>query len=136
MRPRSQRAEMPRLSTCERRVPRLKCASRTLDAREVDAYVAKLDPRRELVYRLAIRGLVDRCGIDRRFRVQRFKNETGAIMADADQLRSSRRTGPLLNTEKAVDSIFVVSRLRSSAHVFGEVYRTRNILRAEANGGL
>jgi hypothetical protein len=29
----------------------------TLDPREVDEFVAKLDPRRELVYRLAIRGL-------------------------------------------------------------------------------
>lgn len=33
----------------------------TLDPRRVAAYVAKLDPRRELVYRLAFRGLCDRC---------------------------------------------------------------------------
>ena len=30
----------------------------TFDPREIDAFVAKLDPRRELVYRVALRGLV------------------------------------------------------------------------------
>ena len=35
--------------------------------REVGEYVAKLDPRRELVYRLTIRGLCDRCHCDRSF---------------------------------------------------------------------
>jgi hypothetical protein len=64
----------------------------TLDPREVDAYVAKLDPRRELVYRLAIRNLCYRCQCDRRFKartdelMQRFKNQTSALLADADQL--------------------------------------------------
>ena len=44
----------------------LSCAlitpSFTLDPREVDAYAAKLDPSRELVYRLAVHILCDRCG--------------------------------------------------------------------------
>jgi hypothetical protein len=39
----------------------------TLDPRDVDAFLTKLDPRRELVYRLAMRGLSNRCRSDRRF---------------------------------------------------------------------
>jgi hypothetical protein len=31
------------------------------DPRDIDAYVAKLDPRRDLIYRIAIRDLCDRC---------------------------------------------------------------------------
>jgi hypothetical protein len=64
----------------------------TFDPREIDAYVAKLDPRRELVYRLAMRGLCDRCRSDRRFTartdeiMQRFNNEVNAVMADANRL--------------------------------------------------
>jgi hypothetical protein len=37
----------------------------TFNAREIDAFAAKLDPRRELVYRVALRGLCDRCRGDR-----------------------------------------------------------------------
>lgn len=64
----------------------------TFDPREVDAYVSKLDDRRELVYRLAIRGLCDRCGADRRFRVRTeelrrwFAADLDAIEAEADGL--------------------------------------------------
>jgi hypothetical protein len=39
----------------------------TLDPREVNEYVAKLDPRREPVYRLALRGFCDRCRSDDAF---------------------------------------------------------------------
>jgi hypothetical protein len=39
----------------------------TFDPREIDAFVAKLEPRRELAYRLAIRGLCDGC-CDRKFK--------------------------------------------------------------------
>lgn len=60
--------------------------------REVDAYVVKLDPRRELVDRLAIRGLCDRCGADRRFRPrteelrQRFASDLAAVETEAEKL--------------------------------------------------
>jgi DNA-binding response OmpR family regulator len=59
---------------------------RTFDLREVDAYVSKLDERRELVYRLAIRGLCERCGADRRFR-------RGGRRRRAIRLRGDRMTG-------------------------------------------
>lgn len=39
--------------------------------------VAKLDPRQELVYRLALRGLSDRCRGDRA-----FTERTDALMAE------------------------------------------------------
>jgi hypothetical protein len=61
----------------------------TFDPREVDDYVRKLDPRRELVYRLAIRGLCDRCRGDRAFKARteelmaRYKDDLGAVLADA-----------------------------------------------------
>jgi hypothetical protein len=38
----------------------------TLNPRDMDALVAQLDPRLELAYRLAIRGLCDGCRGDRR----------------------------------------------------------------------
>jgi hypothetical protein len=46
----------------------------TLDPREVDAYAAKLEPRRELVYRLALHGLCDRW----RLRSGKFPQSPGA----------------------------------------------------------
>jgi hypothetical protein len=64
----------------------------TFDPREVDAYVAKLNPRRELVYRLAIRGLCNRCRGDRRFKARteelmaKFKDDLGAVLTEAGQL--------------------------------------------------
>jgi hypothetical protein len=39
-----------------------------LDPREADRFVRPMDPRRELVYRLAIRAVCERCGSDREFR--------------------------------------------------------------------
>jgi hypothetical protein len=39
----------------------------SFDPREVDAIVAKLDPRQELVHRLAIRWLCRRCCADKEF---------------------------------------------------------------------
>jgi len=64
----------------------------TFNPREIDAFVAKLEPRRELVYRLAIRGLCDRCRCDRKFRqrteelMQRFNSELTAVLAEAGTL--------------------------------------------------
>jgi hypothetical protein len=64
----------------------------TFDPREIEAFVAKLDPRRELVYRLAIRGLCDRCRCDRKFKqrteelMQRFDHELGAVLTEASKL--------------------------------------------------
>ena len=69
--------------------------SATLDAfdpREIDAFVAKLDPRRELVYRIAVRDLCDRCRCDRRFKqrteelMQRFKGELSSVLIEAGKL--------------------------------------------------
>ena len=66
--------------------------SLTFDPREIDAFVAKLDPRRELVYRVAIRDLCNRCRCDRRFKqrteelMQRFNGELGAVLTDAGKL--------------------------------------------------
>ena len=64
----------------------------TFDPREIDAYLAQLDPRRELVYRIAIRDLCDRCRCDRKFRqrteelMQHFNGELSAVLADAGKL--------------------------------------------------
>jgi hypothetical protein len=64
----------------------------TLDPREVNEYVAKLDPRRELVYRLALRGLCDRCRSDDAFTQRtdeltlRFKDDLGAVLSEAARL--------------------------------------------------
>jgi hypothetical protein len=66
--------------------------SLTFNPREIDAFVAKLDPRRELVYRIAIRDLCDRCRCDRKFKqrteelMQRFRGELSAVLAEADKL--------------------------------------------------
>lgn len=61
----------------------------TLDAREADAYVAKLDPRQELIYRLAFRGLCNHCLGDRAFKtrtdvlLRRFRGgDLGALLAE------------------------------------------------------
>jgi hypothetical protein len=48
---------------CERDIPTF-----GLGPREVDAFVRGMPPRRELVYRLAVRGVSDRCRGDRTFR--------------------------------------------------------------------
>jgi hypothetical protein len=62
------------------------------DPREVDVLVVNLDPRRELVYRIAIRELCDRCRCDRKFKqrteelMQRFDGELSAMLAEAGKL--------------------------------------------------
>jgi len=61
----------------------------TFDPREVENYVAGLPPRRELIYRLAIRSLCDQCRSDRRFTertqalIQQFGDELGEVTAEA-----------------------------------------------------
>jgi hypothetical protein len=64
----------------------------TLDPRAVDDAAARLGPRRELICRLAIRGLSDSCRKDRQFRrrtaelVVRFSGELGAALEEAARL--------------------------------------------------
>jgi hypothetical protein len=64
----------------------------TFEPREIDAFVAKLDPRRELVFRIAIADLCDRCRCDRKFKqrteelMQRFNGELNAVLIDAGKL--------------------------------------------------
>ena len=66
--------------------------SLTFNPREIDALVAKLNPRREFVYRIAIRDLCDRCRCDRKFMqrteelMQRFNSELSAVLAEAGKL--------------------------------------------------
>jgi hypothetical protein len=61
----------------------------TLDPREVHEYVAKLDPGRELVHRLALRGLCDRCRSDDAF-TQRTSSRCGSGMISARCRRRPR----------------------------------------------
>src|ERR1700726_3966934 len=61
----------------------------TLDPREVNEYVAKLDPRRELLYRLALRGLCDRSRSDDAF-TQRTSSRCGSGMISARCCRRPR----------------------------------------------
>jgi len=62
------------------------------DPREVHAYVSKLAPREELIYRLVIRGLCERCRGDRAFTARtgdlmaRFRNDLAAVVDEARQL--------------------------------------------------
>ena len=80
----------------ERRPCVLSCAfmtsGLTFNPRGIDAFVAKLDPRRELVYRIAVRDLCDRCRCDRRFKqrteelMQRFNSELSAVLTEAGKL--------------------------------------------------
>jgi DNA-binding MarR family transcriptional regulator len=63
-----------------------------LDPNEVTVLMRGLAPRRELIYRLAIRGLCERCRGDREFRERteeltaKFKAELQAILAEAAKL--------------------------------------------------
>jgi hypothetical protein len=71
----------------------------TFDPREVENYVAGLPPRRELIYRLAIRSLCDQCRSDRQFTertqglMQQFGAELGEITAEAAQLERELTEG-------------------------------------------
>ena len=63
-----------------------------LNPREVDQVVVLLHPRRELVYRLAIRGLCTRCRVDRAFTtrthalLERHLDELAELLSEAKAL--------------------------------------------------
>jgi hypothetical protein len=65
-----------------------------LDPREADAFVRGMPPRQELVYRLAVRGLCQRCRGDRQFRrrtdelLSRFLDDLPAVMKEAAALEA------------------------------------------------
>jgi hypothetical protein len=73
-----------------------------LDPREVDRFVRPMSPRQELiyrlVYRLAIRGLCERCRGDRQCRqrtdalIARLREELPALLRDADRLAEEMTT--------------------------------------------
>ena len=63
-----------------------------LDPGEVTVLLRGLPPRQELVYRLAIRGLSERCRGDRQFRhrtdalAEQFRKELPAVLREAEKL--------------------------------------------------
>jgi hypothetical protein len=63
-----------------------------LDPRAIDALLAELNPRQELVYRLAMRGLCGRCRSDDRFTARTealilgFGRELRSVLSEAGQL--------------------------------------------------
>jgi hypothetical protein len=63
-----------------------------IDPREVDRFVRPLRPRAELVYRLAIRGLSERCRSDRQFRertealIVRYRPYLSELLREASKL--------------------------------------------------
>jgi hypothetical protein len=63
-----------------------------LDPREVDRFVRPLGQRAELVYRLAIRGLCERCRGDRQFRertevlIARYRKYLPRLLKEAEKL--------------------------------------------------
>ncbi|HUC65275.1 MAG TPA: hypothetical protein VMA53_07605 [Stellaceae bacterium] len=63
-----------------------------LDPREVSEFVRGMPLRRELVYRLAVRGLCARCRGDRQFKactdalIGQFRKELPTIMGEAEAL--------------------------------------------------
>jgi hypothetical protein len=63
-----------------------------LDPREAARFVRGMPPRQELVYRLAIRGLCERCRGDRAFTkrtdvlIELFRKELPAVLAGAAKL--------------------------------------------------
>jgi hypothetical protein len=65
-----------------------------LDPNEVTVLMRGLAPRRELIYRVAIRGVSERCRGDRQFRQRtdeltaKFKAELPAILAEAAKLEA------------------------------------------------
>jgi len=69
-----------------------------LDPGEVTVLLRGLPPRQELVYRLAIRGLSERCGGDQRFRqrtdalVEQFRKELPAVLREAAKLGEEMTT--------------------------------------------
>jgi hypothetical protein len=63
-----------------------------LDPREVEEFVRPLPARQQLVYRLAVRGLCERCCGDRQFTkrtdalLERFRKELPAVLKEANKL--------------------------------------------------
>jgi hypothetical protein len=63
-----------------------------VDPREADRFVRPLGQRAELVYRLALRGLSDRCRGDRQFRdrtevlMARFRKYLPQLLKEAEKL--------------------------------------------------
>jgi hypothetical protein len=63
-----------------------------LDPRELENFVRPLPARQQLVYRLAVRGLCERCRGDRVFRqrtdalVEQFRKELPAVLKEAAKL--------------------------------------------------
>jgi hypothetical protein len=71
-----------------------------LDPREADAFVRGMEPRQELIYRLAVRGLCPRCRGDRQFRARteelvfEFRKDIGAVLREADALAAELTASP------------------------------------------
>jgi len=63
-----------------------------LDPREVEEFIRPLPARQQLVYRLAVRGLCERCRGDRQFGqrtdalAKQFRKELPAVLTEADKL--------------------------------------------------
>jgi len=63
-----------------------------LDPREIDAFVCGMSPRQELVHRLAVRDVCDRCRGDRLFMkrtdalIFEFRKNLSAVLREANQL--------------------------------------------------
>ncbi len=63
-----------------------------LDPREAERFVRGMPLRRELIYRLAVRGLCPRCGSDRQFRArtealtEQFRKDLPAVLKEANKL--------------------------------------------------
>ena len=68
------------------------------DPREIDAFVRWMSPRQELVYRLAVRDVCDRCRGDRLFMkrtdalIFEFRRNLAAVLREANQLSAELRT--------------------------------------------
>jgi hypothetical protein len=65
-----------------------------MDPREVENFVRPMPPRQELVYRLAARGLCQRCRGDRAFQhrtdelMVQFKDDLAGVLQDAAALEA------------------------------------------------
>lgn len=65
----------------------------TLDPREIEAFVATLPPRCEVVYRVAFRGLSEHCRGDHQFKQRtdalllQFIHDLDSLLPEAEQLK-------------------------------------------------
>jgi hypothetical protein len=63
-----------------------------LDPREVEDFIRPLPARQQLVYRLAVRGLCERCRGDRTFRqrtdalIEQFRKDLPTVLREAKKL--------------------------------------------------